>query len=267
MSDLPPEIPKFLDLGAHAHRSMRPVLQRTEAQTAAEPAPTEALQLHELWYESWQAVGAKGDGQAALEQLLSAYHDQSRHVHNAQQLLNCFSILNRWRSHTNHFHQVALALWFCDAVLDPQRHDNEARSARVASDHLNSAGVATETIRRIRDLIIATRIGEQLASEDACLIHDIDLAILAASDQEFDRFERNLRYENGHLVDFIYRRKRIEQLQSLLSRPPLFASEIGQAEFHFPAEANLRRWLQIWQQNDCPIADRSPVEAGLIHTV
>lgn len=225
------------------------------------------IRLDELWYPCWRAVGAKGDGQASFEQLLAAYREPSRRVHGLDFLLECFSTLRQWRAEVEQFDALALAIWYHDALVDPQRHDNEARSARLAAEHLAGSDAPPETIRVIRDLIIATRPGEKAQSADARLLNDIDRAVLGASPERFDRYERNLRYENAHIGDFIYRRKRIEQLQNLLSRSQVFVTDFAHAELDTPARENMRRWLQIWQQSAKPIPDESESLTLPGHTV
>lgn len=226
-----------------------------------------ASRIDELWYRSWRALGARDDGQGALEQLLAAYHDPARRAHGIDHVLNCFASLKQWQKHTRNFHELAIAIWYHDALHDPQRHDNEARSARLAAEHLSAAGIHPETVRRIRELVVSTRPGESLPNDDARLLHDIDRVVLASPSEAFDRYERNVRYENGHIGDFIYRRKRIEALQALLSKAQLYATDYAHEEFDVPARANLRRWLQIWQQLAQPVPPVPDTTVITGHTV
>lgn len=226
-----------------------------------------ASRIDELWYRSWRALGGRDDGQGALEQLLAAYHDPSRHAHGINHVLDCFASLKRWQSHARHFHELAIAIWYHDVLHDPQRHDNEARSARLAAEHLSAAGIHPDTVRRIRELVVSTRPGESLPNDDARLLHDIDRVVLASSSETFDRYERNVRYENSHIGDFIYRRKRIETLQTLLSKAQIYVTDYAHEELDAPARANLRRWLQIWQQLAQPVPPVSDTKAIAGHTI
>ncbi len=282
MSEVLTHIPTFMNLKAALPR--KPKIQRSgvTAEKASnwevgpaievieaikQPELYERLRLDELWYDSWRALGAHDDGQATFELLLSAHNDSARRVHTAQHLLDCFSTLKRWHKETQFFHQVAMAIWFHDALFDPQRHDNEARSARLANDRLSAAAVAPEVVQRIRELIISTRPGEQLHNREARLLHDIDRAVFGSSTEHYNRYERNLRYENMHIGDFIYRRKRIEQLQLLLSKSQLYLTDSAQAELQVPAVANLKRWLDAWQARELAVAPEVQVEAVPGHVV
>ena len=218
------------------------------------PELWEDIRLDQLWYQSWQSLGTNDDGQATFELLLSLHNDPARRVHTAQHLLDCFAKLKHWHRETQSFHQVAMAIWFHDALFDPQRHDNEARSARLASERLLASKVAPDTAQGIRELIISTRPGEQLQTCEARLLHDIDRAVLGTSEELYNRYERNLRYENSHVGDFIYRRKRIEQLQALLTKTQLYLTESAQGELQTQAIFNIKRWLDQWQTSDLAVA-------------
>lgn len=70
-------------------------------------------------------------------------------------------------------------IWLHDAVYNTGRNDNEEQSAELASQILDSLHVNMQTIKFVKDLILATKghNGSNL-SEDAKLFLDMDLAIL-----------------------------------------------------------------------------------------
>lgn len=67
-----------------------------------------------------------------------------------------------------------------DAIYDPHRADNEEASAQLARSMLGPVGVPEEMLAAIDRLIEVTRHAAMPASEDECLMVDIDLAILGA---------------------------------------------------------------------------------------
>jgi predicted metal-dependent HD superfamily phosphohydrolase len=285
MSEVLNHIPTFMNLRAELTR--RPRVERSAKAPAAkrntngvtenndgvsievikQPELYEELRLDELWYQSWRSLGTRDDGQATFEMLLSLHNEPTRRVHTAQHLLDCFAMLKRWHKETQFFHQLAMGIWFHDALYDAQRHDNEARSARLASERLSAAKVMPDNVQRIRDLIISTRPGEQLQSREARLLHDIDRAVFGADAETYNRYERHLRYEQLHIGDFIYRRKRIEQLQALLGKSQLYLTDSAQTELQTAATANLKRWLDLWQASDLAVAPEVRVESVPGHVI
>lgn len=244
MAQIPFKVPSFLSLNGDNYADTIDA----DLHVAATKVPAERISLDQYWYEAWNAVGARGDGHGMLEQLLAAYAEPHRQVRGRDHLLHCLSTLNRWREETRFFYVLAMGLWYHDICFDPNRHDNEARSARVAMSHLTAAGVAPDLSKAVRDLVIATRPGEVPQGAESRLINDIDRSILGADEQRFNRYERGLRAEHNSVSDFVYRRRRIEQLQSLLGKTRIYASFSAHDELEAPARANLARWLQIWQE-------------------
>ncbi len=191
------------------------------------------------WIPSLRAVGARTDAIELFERLRGAYSERHRHHQTLQYLAECLARLVRWREAAEHPHEVALAIWFKDAVYDPLRHDNEGRSARLAFDSLTAAGVDTEVARRVRDLVVATRHDSPPATNDGKLVVDIDLSYLAAGSERHAQAERNLRREMGHVTDFIYRRRRIEALKALAARLRIYQSDLVRASLETRARANI----------------------------
>src|SRR4051812_36462026 len=99
------------------------------------------------------------------------------------------------RSHLAQPAPVALTLWFHDAVYDPRRADNEARSADWAEQALLSAAISPEIARTVRDLIVVTRHEVEPTPGDSAFVVDIDLSILGADARRFDEYERQIRRE------------------------------------------------------------------------
>ena len=238
------KVPSFLTLNVNSYADS---IDAAVHVSAAQP-PRAQMGLDDYWYEAWTALGANGDGHGMLEQLLVAYREPHRHVRGAEHLLHCLTTLNRWRDETRFFYVVAMGLWYHDACFDPYRHDNEARSARLAINHLSAAGVAPDLAKAVRDLVIATRPGEAAQGPESRLINDIDRAVLGSDEQSFDRYERGLRAEQSGVSDFVYRRRRIEQLQALLGKTRIYGTARAHETLEPQARENLRRWLQNWQE-------------------
>jgi len=143
---------------------------------------------------------------------------------------------------------VECAILLHDAIYDPRRHDNERRSAQLATELL--AGVVpADTLARTVRLIEATErheIPADLAGDEADdmrIFLDLDLSVLGAPATVFDAYEAGVRHEYRHVPDADFRRGRAAILAGFLARGRLFLSPWGSARFEARARANLRRSL------------------------
>uniref|UniRef100_W8C032 Uncharacterized protein n=1 Tax=Ceratitis capitata TaxID=7213 RepID=W8C032_CERCA len=81
---------------------------------------------------------------------------------------------------------------------------------------------------------------ESTWEEDANLLQDLDLAILAASSENYNRYCQLLRKEYGHMSDDDYKNMRLKVLQTLLSIPNIFSTTEFQTRFEATARANMK---------------------------
>ena len=88
-----------------------------------------------------------------------------------------------------------------DAIYDPHRADNEEASAQLARSMLGPVGVPEEMLAAIDRLIEVTRHAAMPASEDECLMVDIDLAILGARSERYAQYRAQVRQEYRHVPE------------------------------------------------------------------
>lgn len=207
------------------------------------------MELQTLWKQHWKGIGAGGDGMLLFQQLCAAYQEPHRHFHTLQHLQECFECWMGWRNEAAHPHEIGMALWFHDAILNVKRHDNEARSARWVNEALREAGCAPEVALRVRDLVIATRHDAPLQNIDAQLIMDIDLAILGASSTRFDEYTQQLRQESASVTDFIYQRRHLKNLQTYLSSMPIYHTGRARALLESRARDNITQAMAGLRQS------------------
>jgi predicted metal-dependent HD superfamily phosphohydrolase len=211
--------------------------------------PADDHALLTLWHDHWSALQGNSNHDTQSEQtelalnLLAAHREPHRIHHGLGHLVEGLRLWAEWRDQATHPAELVIALWFRDAVYDTTRHDSEARSARWALDALTAAGVPFDAVRRIRDLVIATRPNETPANDDARLMVDIDMAVLGSSVERYDRYEADLHAEHPQMADFIYRRKRQDVLKALLNRPRLFHTDVARQQFEARARENIARTI------------------------
>ncbi|MEY4516961.1 MAG: hypothetical protein RL180_1307, partial [Pseudomonadota bacterium] len=134
---------------------------------------------------------------------------------------------------------VILALFYHDAIYNPRRSDNELQSAALARQSL-AQWLPEPRLARIEQLILATT-GHALPDNDPDLaaLLTFDLAILAASPQDYVDYSVNIRNEYQHVSEVEYRRGRRQVLQHFLDQPVLFAEGILAADAVRQAHRNV----------------------------
>ena len=193
------------------------------------------IDFKQRWIRDWASLGLTGDA-ALLERLLASYAEPQRLYHTLQHLSECLDLFDQVAHLARRPGEVALALWFHDAVYIPQGHDNEARSAAWAGEALQAAGADEAVIARTQALIMATAHHQAQEQGDARLVIDVDLAILGAEPARFAEYEEQVRAEYASVPVELYRQKRGELLTRFLERPAIY----GTAELHARLEQQAR---------------------------
>ncbi|RYY54949.1 MAG: N-methyl-D-aspartate receptor NMDAR2C subunit, partial [Comamonadaceae bacterium] len=193
------------------------------------------------WQRLWGELGATTVNGGLMNQLVAAYSERQRHYHTLQHLRECLAHFDAAATLARRPAEVELALWFHDAVYDPQAADNEERSAQWARDSVLAAGCAPDAAQRVHDLVMATKQHTAGADDpDATLLLDVDLAILGAAPGRFDDYERQIRAEYAHVEEEAFRARRVRILGGFLARPRIYVTDV----FHEALEARARDNLQ-----------------------
>jgi len=177
--------------------------------------------------------------QQAFESLLASYNEPHRQYHNEQHIDAVLSALDKTRELAINPLAVELALWFHDAVYKIYSKTNEIDSAKWASDFVLNNNEDKNLSETVYSLIIATQHNSSLQHSDEKLIVDIDLAILGASEADYDEFERSIRKEYRLIPWPVYKRKRIGILKSFLDRKNVYSHEFFIDAFETNARINL----------------------------
>jgi predicted metal-dependent HD superfamily phosphohydrolase len=173
------------------------------------------------------------------QELIARYSEPHRRYHTLQHLEECFARFDEIRDLAQHPAEVEIALWFHDAIYDPRREDNEARSAAWAKSSVPDASAG----ERIHALVMATRHESEPRGADARVMVDVDLSILGAPESRFEEYEAQVRAEYAFVPDSEYRRGRQAMLQRFLSRPAIFSTRTFIERYEAQARANLARAL------------------------
>jgi predicted metal-dependent HD superfamily phosphohydrolase len=210
------------------------------------------------------ALCARLGGRAADEprrRLLAAWQEPHRAYHGLRHLVECLDALDACPQPGDAAAVAKLALWFHDAVYDPRATDNEERSAAWLLDFAREAGLPARVAERAATLVRLTAhaaTGAPCEGRDADLVHDADLAILAADPFRLSEYEDAVRREYAHVGTIPFALGRGALLAGLLSAPAIYRTPEFRARHEERARRNLSsllqtpryrayRWLRVWR--------------------
>ena len=194
--------------------------------------------LEKSWFELHQHYHFS-EPQKILNKLIAAYSEKQRAYHTIQHLYECLILLELVKPYLNDFYAVALALWFHDAVYNPQAKDNELKSAELFEQYV-TADLSDQTVIKIKQWILATQKHASTDELDLQFLLDIDLAILAASSERFAEYEQQIQQEYAWVDPEIYSVKREEVLRSFYENQPIYQTKYFQEKFEQKARKNLK---------------------------
>ena len=168
-----------------------------------------------------------------------AYHTL-RHI---EQLLAQFDNI---KHHLTAPNIVALTLYYHDVIYEPERSDNEQKSAEYAVAAL-SPYLNTEQCQDIYALIMMTAdhqlntLADSNKNNDAAYVLDMDLSILGASWSAYQQYAQTVRQEYAHVSDTNYRDGRTAVLKGLLAHPKLYLTDYYRERLENQARDNINR--------------------------
>jgi predicted metal-dependent HD superfamily phosphohydrolase len=202
------------------------------------------------WVRQLFNLGATTSSPELFAELKQLYGEPARTYHNLAHVLDCLQQFDQVAHLCQRPAEVELAIWFHDAIYDPQRGDNEERSAGWALQTLIMAGVDPTVCQRVYDLVLATKHLTVPAEPDAQLLADIDLSIFGRQPAEFDRYETAIRQEYRWMEEPLFRSRRAAILQRFLDREQIYQTEHFFRAYEAQARLNLARSLANLHRDD-----------------
>lgn len=196
------------------------------------------------WAQVWRQVSSTANAEPVYEELVSRYSESHRHYHNLHHIAECLGEFDEASHCAGNPVAVELAIWFHDAIYDTRAHDNEERSAELASQHLRRAGGGAVLIESVAELVLATKSHEPSSHPDAALMVDVDLSILGQRKERFQEYEAQICQEYNWVPQSTFASKRTEILERFLARARIYATEPFVAKFEKQARENLERSIQ-----------------------
>lgn len=194
------------------------------------------LRFTQLWC---RLAGHHGDAEQVLARLVRGYQEPHRDYHNAVHIADCLELFDAASNYATQPDEVEAAVWFHDVVYDSRSNSNEHDSALWAADELRRGGAHSDVIRRVVELIEATKHDSDPKSPDSELLLDVDLSILGRNPDEFAVYDRAIRQEFLWVPEETYRAGRAAVLSRFLARPVIFHTEFFRSRFEKRARWNL----------------------------
>jgi predicted metal-dependent HD superfamily phosphohydrolase len=202
---------------------------------------TTQRELRERLDRALDTVGAIQPGRdTVFAELVTRHGEAHRHYHTLEHVEACLRWLDWYAGLAERPAEIALALFFHDAVYDPRAGDNEVKSAALARERLGRLAIPADAIERIASAIEATE-HHDATHGDARLMVDLDLTILGAKPAVFDDFEGRIRKEYAHVPAALFGPGRRAVLERLAAHRPIYRTKALADQLETRARANLER--------------------------
>jgi predicted metal-dependent HD superfamily phosphohydrolase len=201
--------------------------------------------LRNLWFVD---IGSAVGGDEVLDELVSRYAEPHRCYHATSHVIHVLNHLPHVldaegiAADSHVARSLRLALWYHDAIYNVRSATNEAYSAALAVRELAGLGVEDSLCADVSRLVMATKHPSNPASLDEAIIVDVDLGILATSQENYDQYVSQVRREYSHVSDADWRIGRARVLASFLDADKLFYTTSGEV-WHPIAIRNIQREL------------------------
>ena len=183
------------------------------------------------------------DSEPIWQQLATHYSEPHRHYHTLDHIAACLGWLDHYRHLAADPLSLELALWAHDVIYDPRASDNEVRSADWFAQHFADCTLTDQQRARVHVLILATIHPHPPTDPDMALLQDIDLSILGADAELYDRYEGWIRLEYDFVPEEAFRKGRSAVLQSFLDPGVIYHTAELRERLGVSALNNLRRAL------------------------
>jgi len=200
------------------------------------------------WRSHVTAIGGFDPGMSnkAFDALCASYSEPHRHYHTLDHVVALFDTLEEYADEVGDASRLAFAVWYHDAVYDPQAKDNEERSAERAAKEMKAFGAHPLLIDRVSKLILATKnhMGATAGDYDDDVFLDADFCILGAPTETYNQYVSGMREEYAHLSDDEWKKGRGGFLEKVAVAPRIFRTGIFEGAYAKQARANIKAELR-----------------------
>ncbi|MFA1544878.1 HD domain-containing protein [Actinomadura chokoriensis] len=195
--------------------------------------------------DRWVALAGPHTRHIGVE-LDERYGEPHRRYHTRAHLTAVLDLVDELAGHAADPDAVRLAAWFHDAVYDPERADNEERSACLAARMLADTDLSPAGVQEVTRLVeLTTTHAPDEDDRNGQVLCDADLAVLGADPDTYAAYAAAVREEYAFVPDEFFRAGRAEVLNGLLALPKLFHTPDARARFEEHARNNIRTELML----------------------
>jgi len=187
--------------------------------------------------------------EALCEELLRRWQEPHRHYHDVRHLAQLLTALRELCGGPPP-RPLALAAWFHDAVHEGTAGTDERASAELALTELTDLGLPASGVAEVVRLVLLTIDHTPEPGDDTGnVLVDGDLSILGQPPGRYHYYSRGVRLEYPGLDDEIFASGRLQALDRLSSKRPLFGTSAGRGFWEVQARGNLDverlRWSKL----------------------
>jgi predicted metal-dependent HD superfamily phosphohydrolase len=195
--------------------------------------------------ERWTALAGPQTRHIGTE-LDKRYGEPHRRYHTREHLTAVLDLVDELAADAADPGAVRLAAWFHDAVYDPERADNEERSARLAARMLADTDLPAETVGEVVRLVeLTVTHAPEPGDRNGQVLCDADLAVLGADPDRYAAYAAAVREEYAFVPEDLFRAGRAEVLNSLLALPRLFHTDTARERYEQQARRNIETELML----------------------
>lgn len=169
-------------------------------------------------------------------ELLERWGEPHRHYHDVRHLAQILDALEELGCDDPLVH---LAAWFHDAVYVGQPGDDERGSARLADSRLEGILSAADRAEVVRLVLLTESHAPAPGDIRGALLCDADLSILGTPPARYSIYARDVRVDYEQIPERRYRSGRLQVLETLSERDPLFSTDLGRRLWDAQARENL----------------------------
>jgi predicted metal-dependent HD superfamily phosphohydrolase len=177
--------------------------------------------LRQKWHDlllGWRVDPIQAD--RTFQEVREHYAEPDRFYHTLNHIQNVLETVESLSLHARNQNAVKLAAWLHDVIYNSKASDNEERSAEYAEGLCERLSIPEGPL--VASLILKTKTHDAWDDPNAQVLLDADLAILGASEPEYQRYADQIRQEYAWVPQPDYRIGRRQVLTKFLTRAKIF---------------------------------------------